>query len=193
MFKNTGMGNSCWMFKKQSNFLNVSLSNCLGVRETHNALQLPVFFFFSFFCESYKGLRNCKSVFPILKISQYGGSRQWAKFFQVLHAKIDIRIDISISIRSMTTKFGKQVHLEQLSQIRLIKQVLVTSSHQDQVTNWKHISTTTVPMATRLGKKATYLDGVLSIKSHDPLVTWSSVITWQTKIIISPLPHCLWK
>ena len=112
MFKNTGMGNSCWMFKKQSNFLNVSLSNCLGVRETHNALQLPVFFFFSFFCESYKGLRNCKSVFPILKISQYGGSRQWAKFFQVLHAKIDIRIDISISIRSMTTKFGKQVHLE---------------------------------------------------------------------------------
>ena len=33
----------------------------------------------------------------------------------------------------MTTKFGKKVNLEELTQIRLIKQVLVTSSHQDHV------------------------------------------------------------
>ena len=32
-------------------------------------------------------------------------------------------------------KFGKQVHLQDLTQIRLIKQVLVTSLRQDQVRN----------------------------------------------------------
>ena len=35
----------------------------------------------------------------------------------------------------MTTKFGKQVQLEELIQMKLIKQVLVTPSRQDQVTN----------------------------------------------------------
>ena len=53
--------------------------NLLRLRETHNALQLPVFFFFSFFysffCQTYPGLRNGKSVFMILKILQYTGSR----------------------------------------------------------------------------------------------------------------------
>ena len=46
-------------------------------------------------------------------------------FSRVIHIRMDIRIDISISIRPMTTKFGKQVHLEELTQIELIKQVLV--------------------------------------------------------------------
>ena len=35
----------------------------------------------------------------------------------------------------MATKFGKQVHLQDLTQIKLIKQVLVTSSRQDHVAN----------------------------------------------------------
>ena len=56
-------------------------------------------------------------------------------FFQGIHVRIDIRIYISISITPMTTKFGKQVHLQELIQMRLIKQVLVTSSRQDHVTN----------------------------------------------------------
>ena len=56
-------------------------------------------------------------------------------FFQDIHVRIDIRSDISISIRPMTTKFGKQVHLQDLTQMRLIKQVLMTSLHQDHVTN----------------------------------------------------------
>ena len=34
--------------------------------------------------------------------------------------QIDRRIDISISIRSMIPKFGRQVHLEELTQMRLI-------------------------------------------------------------------------
>ena len=35
--------------------------------------------------------------------------------FQGIYARIDIRIDISISIRPMITKFGKQVHLQDLT------------------------------------------------------------------------------
>ena len=40
-------------------------------------------------------------------------------FFQGIHVRIDIRIDISISTRPMITKFGKQVHLQDLTQMRL--------------------------------------------------------------------------
>ena len=34
-------------------------------------------------------------------------------------------------------------------------------------------------------------DGLLPIKPHDPSITWSCEITWQTKTIISPLPQFL--
>ena len=44
-----------------------------------------------------------------------------------MNVRIDIRIDISISIRPMTTKFNNQVQLETLTQVRLMKQVLKTS------------------------------------------------------------------
>ena len=49
-------------------------------------------------------------------------------FVLSIHARIYIRIEISISIRPITTKFGMHVHLElsHLTQMRLIKQVLVT-------------------------------------------------------------------
>ena len=46
------------------------------------------------------------------------------------------------------------------------------------MTNENHdISPTRVPMATKLGRVKTYLDGVLSIKSLDPLIKWSCKIT----------------
>ena len=35
----------------------------------------------------------------------------------------------------MITKFGKQVHLQDVTQMRLIKYVLVTSSLQDHMTD----------------------------------------------------------
>ena len=54
-------------------------------------------------------------------------------FFQGIHVRIDIRIDISISVRAMITRFANQVHLQDLTQMRLIKQVLVTSLRQDHV------------------------------------------------------------
>ena len=53
----------------------------------------------------------------------------------MIHVRIDIRIDISISIQLMTTKLGKQVHLQELTQMRLNKQELGMSSRQDYVTN----------------------------------------------------------
>ena len=56
-------------------------------------------------------------------------------FFQGIHVSINIRIDISISIRPVATKFGKQVHVEELTQMRIIKQVLVKPSRQDHTTD----------------------------------------------------------
>ena len=43
-----------------------------------------------------------------------------------------VKIDISISVKPITNKFGKQVHLEKLTQIRLVKHELMTSSRQDK-------------------------------------------------------------
>ena len=61
----------------------------------------------------------------------------------------------------MTTKFDKQVRLGELTQMRLTKKVLVTSSRQDHVKN----STTRVSMVTKLGSMVTYLDRLVTIKS----------------------------
>ena len=48
------------------------------------------------------------------------------------------------------------------------------------------ISTTTMSMATKLGRVVvTYDEGLPPIKSHAPLVMWSYEITGQTKTIIS--------
>ena len=62
----------------------------------------------------------------------------------------------------------------------------------DHVRNWNHyISTTTMPMTTRVGRVVTYLEWLLPVMSHDHMITWSNKITWQTKIIIYLLPQCL--
>ena len=53
--------------------------------------------------------------------------------FQKDNVRTDKRLDIFISIRPMTMKFGEQVHLEELNQMRLIKQVLVSPSRQGHV------------------------------------------------------------
>ena len=104
-----------------------------------------------------------------------------SSFCQSIYIKIDIRIDMSISLRPVTTKFDKQVHLAELTKMRLIKYVLVTSPCQYHVTNLKHvISTARVPMATKHGKMVTYLDELLSIKAHNPLVTWPCKIHYHT-------------
>ena len=40
-----------------------------------------------------------------------------------------------------------------------------------------------MPMATQLGRMMTYLEGLLTIKSYSPLITWSCIVTWQTRIL----------
>ena len=42
---------------------------------------------------------------------------------------------MSICIKPIATKFVKQVHVQEFSQTRLVKQVLVMPSSQDHVTN----------------------------------------------------------
>ena len=91
-------------------------NHALYATEIHNTLQLRVLFFFSIFCQPCPGLQNFKSVFQILKITQYGRPRKFS-LFQGIHGRTGLRIDISISIRSRLIKFGKQVR-----QMRLIKQ-----------------------------------------------------------------------
>ena len=65
----------------------------------------------------------------IISISDFENSSIW----WIDAVQIDLRINISISIRSMIPRFDRQVHLEELTQMRLIKEVLVTSSHHDHV------------------------------------------------------------
>ena len=118
----------------------------LRLREAQNVVQLPIFFFFLFLCQSSQGLRHCKLVFLILKISQYGGPR-WSVFSKVFihkyskYSKVrtDIWIDIFIPKRSVATKFGKQLHLGKLIQVRLLKQVLVMSLRHQVIRQTKTI------------------------------------------------------
>ena len=72
----------------------------------------------SVFYQPCPGLPNCKSVPLILKISQYDWGDKFS-FFQGIQVRTDIRIDISIFIRPITTKFGKQVYHRELTQMRL--------------------------------------------------------------------------
>ena len=45
-----------------------------------------------------------------------------------------------------------------------------------------YISTTIVPLAIKLARMVTYLEGLLFIKSFNALITWSCKATWKTKI-----------
>ena len=47
-------------------------------------------------------------------------------------------------------------------------------------------------MTTKFCRMVNYREGFPPVKPHDLLITWSHKITWQTKIIISPRPQCLW-
>ena len=58
----------------------LTVKTFLHLCETQNTLQLAVFFFFfTFFCKPYPELWDFKSVFLILKVSQYGGLRLWVR------------------------------------------------------------------------------------------------------------------
>ena len=57
----------------------------------------------------------------------------------------------------------------------------------------KNISTTTIPIAAKLGRMMTYLEWLIPIKSHVCIIIWSCKISWQTEIIMYPLAQCLWQ
>ena len=66
-------------------------NHALYATEIHNTLQLRVLFFFSIFCQPCPGLQNFKSVFHILKITQYGRPRKFS-LFQGIHGRTGLRI-----------------------------------------------------------------------------------------------------
>ena len=49
-------------------------------------------------------------------------------FFWGIHVRNDIRIVFSISLRHITTRFGKQVHLKELTQMRGADDVITSRS-----------------------------------------------------------------
>ena len=56
----------------------------------------------------------------------------------------------------MTTKFGELVHIEELTQMRLIRQLVMTSPLQHHETNQKpYNSTKSAPRAIKLGRMVT--------------------------------------
>ena len=64
---------------------------------------------------------------------------------------------------------------------------------RDYETNLNHlISTTTMPMATKLEGIVTCLKGLLLIKLPNSLFRWSYKITYQTETIVYTLPRCPW-
>ena len=146
---------------------------------------------FSANCVRDFGIVNCYFLFwKYLKMADRGGK---FGFFQGIHVRNVIRIDISICMNTITTKFGKQVHLGELTQMRLIKQVLMTLSCEDHVTNVvlvHFISTSTVPMFTKHGWMVANFEGLLPIMLLYLLITWSCEITWHIKTIIFSLPYC---
>ena len=86
-----------------------------------------------------------------------------------------------------------------LRQLNLVGWWLTMRSFQPQIcttlwTTWplinqKHISTTSIRMATTPGRVVTYNE---KLKVRRPLSMWSCKVTWQSKYIIFPLTQWLW-
>ena len=110
--------------------------------EQHNALWLPfcVFVKYNMLCNC---LCSSSSRFSASRVWDCGIVNQYSwlwkslnmadqgsefSFFQGIHVRTNIRIDISIPIRPMTTTFGKQVHLGELTQMTLISDVITSWS-----------------------------------------------------------------
>ena len=60
----------------------------------------------------------------------------------------------------------------------------------DHVINQKHIYTTKIPMTTKHSRVMAYNGELRTIKSHDPVITWSFDVTWQIKILSPLYLHC---
>ena len=110
-------------------WLRSSLKDLLYLFEMHSAVQLSVFFFFfyfflSFYVRLYVRLQN--RFWKYLSMADRGGE---FSIFQKDNVRTDKGLDIFISIKPMTMKFGEQVHLEE-NQMRLIWLVFLPKSHK---------------------------------------------------------------
>ena len=99
------VANKSFAYKKTCSPETVHSNNLM--KKKYGTLQLPFICLF-LLLTTFSGLQNCKSVFLILKIFHYGGSKRWFSFFQDIHIRMNIRlIDILTSIRPMTTTVWK--------------------------------------------------------------------------------------
>ena len=55
----------------------------------------------------------------ILKIPEYGSRGDEFSFLRDIQIKTDVRVDSFTTVRPMTAKFGMQVHIEDLTHLRL--------------------------------------------------------------------------
>ena len=156
-------------------------------------MQLPVFlfsFFFSFFCQPCSRLRNYKSVFLILKISQYGVPRLWVQLFPKCWCKnwyknwyLHFHKTYNHQVRQAGTSLG--VGSNETNPAGAGD--AITSKPRAKLKKYR-ISITRVSITIKLFRMVTYLDKLLPMNLH---LNALSEITWQTKIIIPPLPQCL--
>ena len=93
---------------------------------------------------------------------------------------------ISTATVSMTTSLDRMVkYLARLLNHKVkqrINYIVLQGHFTDQSVYIFFIRKT---MATKLGSIITYLDGILPIKSHEALISWSCEIMWQTQSVVS--------
>ena len=164
----------------------------LRFHETKNALQLPVFFFFLFFFQPYWGLGNCKLVFQILKILQRGGLRRWVQFFARYPCKNwcknwDPRCYKNSGHQIWEAGTSTGFDSNEINHARVGDMIMSRSRDKLKQLYLYYQSV----YGQQTWQDGNLPCGLLPIKWHDPLITWSWEITWQTKIIF-PLPECLW-
>ena len=125
------------------------------------------FFLFSFFCQSCPVLWSSKSVFLILKISQYGWRWQWFQIFLRNSYKNWYKNWYLHFHKTYDCQICQQVHLREFTKVRLIKQVLVASSDQ----NWSWATSDNVHLPF----------GYMVLRDCE-----------KTKEILFSPPQCLW-
>ena len=89
----------------------------------------------------------------------------------------------------MTGKIGKvEVYSKRPPSIDFFYALITWQSYH--VADGKHyISTSAGPMATKLDRVVGSNTALLSIKSHNLLITWSYKVTWQMKNVINSFPR----
>ena len=178
-----------YICKEEKMWHEIDLFRLQRLRETHNALQLSVLLLFLLVLSvsrvrDFGILSRYFWFWNSLNIANWGGG---FSLFRDIHVRIYIRIDISISIGAVTTTFGDEVHLEELTLMILIKQVLKKSSRQDH----NYISTTRVPMVTKLSHGCDFPWWVSNHKATKP---FKKVVMWENVrllpiILIRPFGH----